>query len=162
MSVWDPNNRKHLLWYKDGQLRRDMFVTMGPMNRAATVTSWLSMTGAMPRSLDVDAEVKALLEYPGCWAWSQYWGWNANNCRLEREGDAYSCVSDPLARKYNVICMQELQIRQDPTSGQWTDVTCDKGHWGSAIYPGCADVFNGVKAYFEIPGYMPTKSIALN
>lgn len=162
VGVWNPNNEYELESYKSGELIRDMFVTQGPMNKAATATYWLSMTGFMPTSLNTTNEVGEMVWYEGCSAYSNFWNWRTD-ARTDYGIQSQFRPTSESERKSNVICMQEVQIKWDPANHRWDleNAVVDAGHWGEYVYPGCGKVRAGLKATFEHPNYMPTKSIGM-
>jgi hypothetical protein len=163
VGIWDGLSENHMAQYKSSNLIRDMFVTIGPMNKATTQTTWLSMAGKMPSTLNVSGEVNDIMWYEGCHAWASYWNWNAEAINYT-DAKKYSAVQDvqPETRRFNVICMQELQMQFDPMSRQFSRPTTDKGHWGENVYPGCGKIRSGTSgATFTVPGYIQQRVTGL-
>lgn len=157
-EVWNPFDETHMSEYTSGNLICDVFVTVQFMKDTGSVRStWRSITGQMPRSMSVDASVDNLVFFPGCAAFTEYWSISPNGPDRERYRADGSNDS-----KSNVICMQELQLRYDPSERKYSSVTRDSGHFGPNVYAGCGDVRSGGECKFEVPFYSQIKSMSLN
>jgi hypothetical protein len=166
MRPWNPTSNRHLQMFKDGRMQEyAIFTTLGPMNRAIPNTSWLSMSGTMPSRLNASRLVQDEMRYQGHTAVSRMWGFNPENAVVASGEERYSAENNDMARKYNVICMQELQIQYEPTGtggdGCWKKVTIDQGHWGEKVYPGCGKVYTCDETFLNTPSYIQTKTTAL-
>ena len=160
---WDPLNEDHQTYYADLDLNAaDQFVTQVPMRDtygASASFSWRSMTGVCPASLSAAPDVDDKMWYPGCTAVKDYWGWNTNG---KTYGETrYQCTNRAIDRKQNVICMQELQLKYDPTTQQRSHVVEDRGHWGPNVGPGMLATINGDQMTFRVPFYNQTKVMSL-
>ncbi len=165
MNVWNPFSIAHKNDYRDGRMgTASMFITLGLMNQSKPYAFWLSMTGVMPSSLNVDKAVARGVAYPGANAFSSHWGFGADNGDglVQSTRNQYSCTPNQLERKFNVICMQEVQINiynsMDPSK---PIVYMDKGHWGDRVYEGCSAVREGRKMHLDIPSYHDIKAFTL-
>lgn len=164
VSVWNPLNDAEVNQYKEGNIIRDMFVVLWPMNRARSASSfpWLTITGVMPSSLSVAPEVNAAMWYEGCTAWSRFWGWNADALEYKSRKYSASAAVDEEARRYNVLTFQGLQIKYIPEKG-WEGIILNKGPWGENVYPGCGKVRAGQTAGILVtPGYIDKRVVTLN
>ena len=163
VRVWDPLDPDHVNAFMAGNLIADIFVTLGRMNedKSQYSSTWKSITGVMPDSLNVKPEVNELVWYPGCAAISSHWGWNDGMDFSNKR--QYVCGgNDEETAKRNVIVMQELQFRYDPREGKYSHVTEDSGHWGTKIYPGCGKIRNGMgSGILHDPSYAQTKTMSL-
>jgi len=160
--VWDPLDPEHVDAYTAGNMMCDMFVTLLPMKQDtnATKSFWKSLTGVMPHSLGVTAYVNDIVYYEGCEAVAAHWNWkDASDYSSQR----YRITNDNVESnaKFNVICMQEVQFKYDPSTDKYSNCTEDQGHWGNKIYTGCGAVRKGLATHLETPWYHQTKTIQL-
>jgi len=161
--VWDPFNELHLNAYKAGEFINDIFFLLVPQKWVTyNRQSWMSLTGRMPRSLNVTADVNELVNLPGCDGWTKFWGFNTDGREYGNStfGQYRSHVS-PFERKCNVICMQTFQIDYNPSTKLWDQVIESSDHWGPRVYPGVGRVRMGKKIGMEIPSYSLTKTVKL-
>ena len=56
-------------------------------------------------------------------------------------------------RSQNTVCFRGHQFSYDVTKGAHTAVTCNTGHWGPNVYPGCGRVRAGEMKYLERQNY---------
>ena len=153
VDVWNPLSSDQVNSYKQNKLTRDIFVTMGPMNRAVTSTSWLSMSGKMPSSLAVDAEVAKLVWYPGCTGLATYWDWQTD--MKNYANSQYKSEFESGERRFNFICLQEFMKKYDPATGTHSRFVESMDHWGKGnTYPCRRDVLDGHAALFSNPGQL--------
>lgn len=166
VQVWDPLNARHMNNATDALQTCDMYVTLVPMRSTTDdAQQWRSLTGVAPLSLSAAASVNEVMWYPGCAALRDYWNWDESALQYGAERDAakYDAVSSGEQRlRQNVICMQEFQMRYNPSSKLYDRVTINAGHWGDAVYEGMKQVINGTKHVFERPYYASTKSFGLH
>lgn len=163
VGVWDPFSDYDLENFKDGDMNKSIFVTLGLMRKAITTTPWLSFTGRMPDSMSVTQEVQDLVYYDGCNAVAQFWNYPTDSSNY---GSNTAYIANPAmsnssrARKSNVICFGDYRGSYDPQTKRWSQHDLPQGHWGrDSCYPGAALVMRGKKMYFEIPDYAQTKKI---
>lgn len=166
IAAWNPLDEEHVRCYAENDLICDMFVVPLLMSRAngdldgATPCNWQPVTGYMPQALNADVSVQRMVYFEGCDAFTHHWGM-MGDIKSFNPAEKYNCSTDPAERKFNTICMQELQIRIDPNTLAWNDVTEDKGHWGDNVMPGMGAVISGHKAIFDEADYKRNKIMQL-
>ncbi len=165
MNIWNPLSMAHGAAYRNGQMEvASMFITLGLMNQCTPYASWLSMSGVMPASLNVDNSVAKGVAYPGCAGFSSFWGVRAGgeDGLVQTSRNKYSTAPNQLERKFNVICMQEVQLDiYNAANPNKPIVHMDKGHWGPNVYSGCSAVREGRKMHFDTPEYFDIKAFTL-
>jgi hypothetical protein len=158
---WNPLDPEHVRCYQEGDLICDVFVTAVLMNRSHAPTFWLPCSGSMPATLSVEKSVADMVHYVGCEAVAKHWQWMGDNKSFD-PSEPYRSTVDPVERKFNTICMQEFQLRQNPQNYQWDQVVLDKGHWGDNIMPGFGKVISGHQSIFNEADYKRSNSIQLH
>ncbi len=164
-KVWNPLSLKHGEAWRSGNMDfASMFITLGLMNQSTPFANWLSVSGVMPPSLNVDSHVAKGIQYPGCRGVSAMWNFRADG------GDGmtpttrrqYSCKPNPSERRFNVICMQEAQIDIHNALNPSKPIAIqDCGHWGSWVHEGCGKVRAGIQMHLQPPSYLDTNTYTL-
>ena len=164
-SVWDSTNDHHINSYKNGSLIRDMFVVMIWMKNANPDSWWLSLSGKMPSSLSVEKNVDDMVYYPGCRAYSDFWGWSTDSVDYLTKDRRFVCTvpgsHSDATRKYNMITCDEGRFDYMPGVGfeHWHD---EHGHWGKELYAGCGLVWGGQAAgHLITPSYIHQNAMSL-
>lgn len=161
VETWDPLSEDHVQSFGSGNLICDVFVTVNLMAIAPT-TTWRSVTGTLPRALGVSEDVAEAMLYPGCDAFASFWKMSGDVIDTSATARYHALPSNIAERKFNVVCMQELQLRWDPREKRMSSLTPDAGHFGDRVYPGCGLVRKGHAQGFEVPWYATTRSITLS
>lgn len=165
VRLWNPLDEAHLNALRDQNYIADIFVTLVPQNKTQSEQLfWRSMTGRMPDSLSVEADINTLVDYEGARGLTHMWHFRTNGVNYGQTNfGAYRAGEDTkLQRACNVICMQEFQLKFNPSNSHYDLHTEEKGHWGSNVYAGCGQVRAGRKQGFEIPRWNSINSITLN
>lgn len=153
VGVFNPNSHADKNDWLDMKVDKSIFVTMGPMSGCRTRHQWASITGRMPQSLQCTDEVALEVQYEGCDAFADFWGFRTD-AKLYGPQTPYSTQSEAIDRKHNVICFQEFQQTYDPQTDKYSIVQLNAGHWGRyACAPGAGEVTSGTRGRFEIPSY---------
>jgi len=121
VGVFNPNSHADKNDWLDMKVDKSIFVTMGPMSRSRTRHQWASITGRMPASIPCTQEVEAEMQYEGCDAFADFWGFRTD---AKQYGPyvPYSTQSEAVDRKHNVICFQEFQQTYDPQTDKYSSV----------------------------------------
>jgi hypothetical protein len=166
VQVWDPLDTGAVQDYADGKMSADMFVTIRPM-KDQNLTKWRSLCGFMPKSMGVSGDVNQLVWYPGSHAVSTFWGFctesgaNGDYAGQGSIGSRYVVGVNQMERKMNMVCMQGVQLKWEPSTKGFTTVVLDAGHWGDKIGVGARSVVDGHKLCFDEPFYSTSKVVQL-
>jgi hypothetical protein len=164
-EVWEPHTGRHQEAFRTGNLDcASMFITLGLMNKCTPYAQWLSISGVMPPSLNVDQAVAKGVWYPGCKAVSNYWMLRADggDGMIPITRSQYSTAPNASERRFNVVCMQEAQIDiYDASNPNKRIAIQDCGHWGSWVHDGCGKVRAGQKMHLDPPSYLDTNVYTL-
>lgn len=130
-ASWDPNNKDHTAAYKNHQLSTaSCFWTFVRQNQS-DCHWWQSMTGTLPSSIPGDETVKSRIEWDGASGFANHW--NYGNGGADHSPDQpFKWRTDKNDRRHNVICIQDFQMKYDPSEGRYSDVVinavCSQTH----------------------------------
>ena len=115
-TSWNPLSTTHVDAFASGELSHaSFFWTFAPM-KDAECHWWQSITGEMPSSMPCTNEVRMAQRWPGCDAWSEFWGYKTDGRSSYAPDAPYSSVNNPNDRRFNVICLQDFQQKYDSTT----------------------------------------------
>lgn len=103
------------------------------------------------------------LHYPTAGIYRNLWRWMS--APIEPFDNNFFAESELGSRTWNTLvfraCQFQFQWNSIAKGGEFSKVTIEKSHWGSAVYVGCSKVRNGRQKYFKEPMYMDTKTTQL-
>jgi hypothetical protein len=161
-EFWDPNDEENDVdEYHRGRMTRDIFACAVPINFKPH-HFYFDITGQHHESMEASMTVDNTFHYPSAPIYRAKWKWIPSDINPLNRMYFSDTMHSP---KFNTLVFQnatfEFEWNSMSKGGTFSKVILEKGHWGERVYEGCGKVRRGNKKYFEIPGYLSTKTIAL-
>lgn len=124
-ASWDPNNTVHTNAYRTNQMSTASCFWTFAQQKNANCHWWQSLTGMLPSNMPGDAVVADKIAWDGCAGFASHWGYSAGGADHSLHLP-FKWRTSILDRKYNVICIQDFQMKYDPTENKFCDVVLNQ------------------------------------